>query len=68
MKEISLGKIKSHLFGDYLTLAISKEFLDANGGKPLEFEAKLTEKGRLVLSAPVQGLSDRTKDVDSNVM
>ena len=67
MKAIKLGKIKTHLFDNYLTLAISKEWLEANNGKPLEFEATITKEGQLVLSAPVEGLSDRTKDVDSNV-
>lgn len=68
MKEINLGKTKTVLFDKYLTIALSNEWLSANGGRPLEFDAKLTLDGQLVLSANLEKLSDRTKEVNDNVM
>ena len=65
MKEIKLGRIKSCFFVNYLALAFSKDWLDFNNGKPLEFEAKLTKDGQLVLSSRLSQL-DRTKRVDNN--
>jgi hypothetical protein len=63
---MNLGIIKSHISDKAAVIAFSKEWLDANEGKPLEFEAKI-EKNRLVLSANLESL-DRTKEVDTNEM
>lgn len=67
MKESNLGKIKSHSFSDYQIIAISKEFLHVNNEKPLIFEAKLTEKGNLELTARLAALVN-SKEVDTNGM
>lgn len=63
---MKLGKIKSNIYDKAVIVALSKDWLDANNGKPLEFEAKL-ERNHLVLSARLETL-DRTKEVVSNVM
>jgi len=68
MKELNLGKVKTTNFDQYLVLGLSNNWLVANNGKQLEFDAKLTLDGNLVLSASLEGLSDSTKDIDENVM
>ena len=67
MKEINLGKVKTIPFDKYLTIALSQEWLGANDCKPLEFDAKLTLDGELVLRASLEGLSRKTKEVITNV-
>lgn len=66
LKESKLGKTTSHSFSDYEIIALSKEFLHANDGKPLVFEAKLTEKGNLELTARLATLVN-SKDVDNDI-
>lgn len=63
---MKLGKIKSHISDKAVVVAFSKDWLDANDGKPLEFQVKI-EKNQLVLSANLESL-DRTKEVDTNEM
>jgi len=67
-QDLILKSIVAKEFDNFLILSLSKKWLYANNEKSLEFEVKLTKDGMLVLSAPVEGLSDKTKDVDSNVM
>jgi len=59
MKELDLGTFKTCKFEDYLLLALSKKWVLLNGGKPLEFEAKI-EKNQLVLSASLVANQDKT--------
>lgn len=68
MKEITLDKVKTFHFDKYIAIPLSDNWLEANGGKPLEFDAKLTLDGKLILSASLEGLSDRIKSVDDNVI
>lgn len=68
MKEIRRDKVKTFRFDKYLAIPLSDNWLEANNGKPLEFDAKLTLDGHLVLSATLEKLSDRTKEVDSIAM
>lgn len=63
---MNLGKIKSTIFSDSMIIALKNEWMLANAGNPLEFEAKI-EKNRLVLSAKLETL-DKTKEVDTNEM
>lgn len=64
---MNLDKIKAEPFDQYLILGLSKKWLDANGGKPISFDAKLTKDGYLVLLARLENLSKRTNEVDSIV-
>jgi len=68
LKEIRLNKIKTFHFDKYLAIPLSNNWLEANNGKPLEFDAKLTLDGKLVLEAQLQGLTTRTKEVITNVI
>ena len=63
---MNLGTIKSHISDKAAVIAFSKDWLDANDGKPLEFQIKI-EKNQLVLSAKLETL-DRTKEVVTNEM
>ncbi len=71
MKQVDLGKAKTCEFDDYLILGFSKKWLMINNGKPLEFDAIVSENGELVLSASL-GPEDRTNSstgkADNNVM
>lgn len=68
MREINLGKVRTTKFGHHVVLGLSDKWLAANNDKQLEFDAKLTLDGKLVLSARLEKMSDRTIDVDENVM
>lgn len=63
---MKLGKIKSNIYDKAVIVALSKDWLDANNGKPLEFEARL-EKNQLVLSAKLETLG-KTKEIVTNEM
>lgn len=63
---MNLGQLKAEPFENYLILGLSKKWLDANGGKPISFNVKLTKNGSLVLLANLENLSKRTNEVDSN--
>lgn len=65
MKEINLGTTKTKPFDDFLLIPLSKVWLEVNDGNSLEFEAKLTEKGNLELTARLAALVN-SKDVDNN--
>ena len=67
MKANTLGTVKTTEFADYLVLALSKNWLSRNNGEQLEFDAKLTKEGLLVLSSKL-ARRDRTKGVDTNVL
>ena len=67
-EELPLDKVQTTKFGQYIVLGLSDKWLLANNGKQLEFDAKLTKDGNLVLSARLERLSDRTKEVDDIVM
>lgn len=66
MKEINLDKVKTTNFDQYIVLGLSKKWLQANNNRQLEFDAKLSLAGELVLSARLEGLSDKTKEVIAN--
>ena len=65
--ELSLDPVKTRPFNDFLLIPLSKKWLQVNDGKPLVFEAKLTEKGKLELCANLSKLSHNSKEVDTNV-
>lgn len=58
---MNLGTIKSHISDKAAVIAFSKDWMDANDGKPLEFQVEI-KKNQLVLSANLESL-DRTKDM-----
>ena len=65
MKNFDLEKVKTIPFkDDFLLIALSKEWLNANNGKQIVFDTKLIE-GQLVLSAKLARL-ERTKEVVKN--
>ena len=68
MKELNLGKVRTTNFGQYIVLGLSNKWLQANSGKSIEFDAKLTLDGELVLSARLEKLSERIQEVNENVM
>ena len=47
-----LGSVPTIIFGDKLLLAFDSRFMQFNDGKPLEFEAKIDDNGRIVLLGP----------------
>lgn len=65
MKETNLGKVKTLLFNDFLLIVFSKKWLAVNDDKPIDFEAKLTEKGNLELTARLAALVN-SKEVSNN--
>jgi len=67
LKEIKLGTIKTRIVDDFLIIAFSRKWLSLNCEKEIEFDAKVTKEGQLVLSACLARL-DRTNEVDDNEM
>ena len=67
LRRINLGKVKTCLLDQFLTLALSKDWLKVNNGEQLQFDAEL-KAGKLVLSASLANLSDNTNFGDTNVM
>jgi len=61
---MALNPVKTFPYNDFLLIVFSKNWLQVNDGKPLDFEAKLIE-GQLVLSAKLARL-ERTKEVTNN--
>lgn len=63
---ITLDKITTKEFDDFLIIPFSKQWLSLNDDKPIEFFVEVKES-KLILSGNLASL-DRTKDVDTNVM
>ncbi len=66
MKNLYLGEVKTIPFKDFLIVPFSKDWLNANNGEPIVFDAKLTLNGKLILTGSLSKLV-RTKDVDASV-
>ena len=65
LKNLYLGKVKTAPFKDFLLIPLSKEWYQANDGKPIVFDARLTLNGKLVLTGSLSKLVS-TKEVDTN--
>lgn len=63
---VSIGRVSTKQFDDFLIIAFSKEWLVLNNSNPIEFLIEVKES-KLILSGNLVSL-DRTKEVDSNVM
>lgn len=67
-KEFNLGTVKTTNFDQYVVVGLSNKWLQANNGKQLEFDAKLTLDGELVLVAQLEKLATKTQEVIENIM
>ncbi|MGI0102204.1 MAG: hypothetical protein ACREA7_06375 [Nitrosotalea sp.] len=47
-----LGFVPTIVFEDRLLLALDKKWMELNDNKPLEFEAKINDDGKLILLGP----------------
>ena len=66
MTSQDLGQVQTEVFNDFLLIPLESRWLQVNDGKPLVFEAKLTEKGNLELTARLAALVN-SKDVDNDI-
>ncbi|MCE9616739.1 MAG: hypothetical protein K8Q88_00015 [Nitrosarchaeum sp.] len=66
MKTVDLGQTKSHIFDNYLIIALSKTYLKLNHDLPIIFDGKL-EGSKLTLSTNLP-IFDNAKEVDDNAM
>lgn len=51
LKEEILGTTQTIEYGEHVVIGLDRKFLGLNDGKPIEFQAKITENGKIVLES-----------------